>query len=213
MLASPKGEAFSGRQAGAAKRQSMTDFSPDKPCRYFSQKFQKPAVKVGPCQLYITRQMDEVLETILGSCIAACVRDPAAEVAGINHFMLPETHQPRSDEAMASLRYGNHAMDMLIEGLIRRGAQKERLEIKVFGGANVTTGPQVGFSNATWVLRYLAKRGLPVAAQHLGGKLPRSLHYFPQTGLVLMQQLESKASSDASAVSSKTGGRKGKETE
>lgn len=172
----------------------MTENSPDAPCEYFSQKFQKPAVKLAPCQLYITARMDMVLETVLGSCIAACVRDPVAEVAGINHFMLPETAQQRTDDLMAALRYGNHAMDMLIDGLLSRGAKKERLEIKVFGGANVTPGPVVGNANAAWVLRYLAGHRLPIAAKHLGGKLPRSIHYFPETGLVLMHQLDSRGS-------------------
>ncbi len=143
--------------------------------------------------MYITDQLDEMLETVLGSCVAACIRDPVVGVAGINHFMLPSTNEPRSSDLMTMLRYGNHSMDLLIEGLLRRGARSERLEVKVFGGANVMPGPVVGEANADWVLRYLQARNLPVAAQHLGGNLPRSLHYFPATGLVLMQQLDSKA--------------------
>jgi chemotaxis protein CheD len=168
----------------------MTDDLPNLPSRYFSERFQKPAVKLAACQLYITHEMGEMLETLLGSCVAACIRDPLAGVAGINHFMLPETSQPRTSDLTATLRYGNHAMDMLIEGLLSRGAKRERLEIKVFGGANVTVGPKVGISNATWVMRYLRSRKLPVAAQHLGGTLARSLHFFPETGLVLMHQLD-----------------------
>lgn len=167
------------------------DFS-NTPSRYFSQRFQKHAVKLAPCQLYITDQLDEMLETVLGSCVAACIRDSEAGVAGINHFMLPSTTAPRSDDIMTMLRYGNHSMDLLIEGLIRRGARQGRLEIKVFGGANVMPGPVVGEANADWVIRYLHGRSLPIAAQHLGGNLPRSVHYFPATGLVLMQQLDSK---------------------
>lgn len=163
------------------------------PSHYFSQKFQKKAVKLAPCQMYITDQLDEMLETVLGSCVAACIRDPVAGIAGINHFMLPSTNEPRSNDLMTMLRYGNHSMDLLIEGLLLRGARSERLEVKVFGGANVMPGPVVGEANADWVLRYLQSRNLPVAAQHLGGTLPRSVHYFPATGLVLMQQLDSKA--------------------
>ena len=168
----------------------MANGSPIILSRYFSERFQRPAVKLAAGQLYITHEMGEMLETLLGSCVAACIRDPVAGVAGLNHFMLPETSQPRTNDLTAALRYGNHAMDMLIEGLLSRGAQRERLEIKVFGGANVTVGPKVGISNATWVMRYLQSRKLPVAAQHLGGTLARSLHFFPETGLVLMHQLE-----------------------
>lgn len=175
------------------KGRSVYDDITNGPSRYFSRKFQKQAVKLAPCQMYITDQLDEMLETVLGSCVAACIRDPVVGVAGINHFMLPSTNEPRSSDLMTMLRYGNHSMDLLIEGLLRRGARSERLEVKVFGGANVMPGPVVGEANADWVLRYLQARNLPVAAQHLGGNLPRSLHYFPATGLVLMQQLDSKA--------------------
>lgn len=174
------------------KRRSWPEDLSDGPSHYFSQKFQKNAVKLAPCQLYITNILDEMLETVLGSCVAACIRDPLAGIAGINHFMLPSTPAPRSDDLMTMLRYGNHSMDLLIEGLLRRGARRERLEIKIFGGANVMPGPVVGEANADWVLQYLQERNLPIAAQHLGGNLPRSLHYFPATGLVLMQQLDSK---------------------
>ncbi|MDR3436890.1 hypothetical protein [Telmatospirillum sp.] len=164
----------------------------DVPSRYFSQKFQRQAVKLAPCQLYVTLQLDELLETVLGSCVAACIRDPIAGVAGINHFMLPSTAVPRSSDLTMMLRYGNHSMDLLIEGLLRRGAHMDRLEVKLFGGANVMSGPTVGDANVDWVLRYVRARNLPIAAQHLGGILPRSVHYFPATGVVLMQQLDSK---------------------
>lgn len=171
---------------------ASASWASSRPLRYFSQKFQRDAVKLAPCQMYVTDRQDEVLETVLGSCVAACIRDPVAGVAGLNHFMLPLTEQPRTRDVMATLRYGNHAMDMLIERLVRVGARLDRLEIKVFGGANVMTGPTVGEANATWVLRYLEARNLPIAARHLGGVLPRSLHYFPATGVVLMQQIDSK---------------------
>jgi chemotaxis protein CheD len=161
------------------------------PARYFSAKFQRQAVKLGPCQLYLTKVLDEVLETILGSCVAACIRDPVSAIAGMNHFMLPTSTQPRTWDSADALRYGNHAMDALIEGLMLRGAHLDRLEIKIFGGANVMSGPTVGDANAEWVLRYLESRSLTVTAQHLGGVLPRSLHYFPATGVVLMQRIDS----------------------
>ncbi len=120
------------------------------PSRYFNPRFQKQAVKLAPCQLYITDQLDEMLETVLGSCVAACIRDPLAGVAEINHFMLPSTDDPRSGDLSSMLRYGNHSMDMLIEGLLHRGGREERLEVKVFGGANVMSGPMVGEANADW---------------------------------------------------------------
>jgi len=168
----------------------MSDNKPDH-SRYFDPSIGIHVVKVLPCQLYVTRQTDEMIATILGSCVAACVRDPVAQVAAMNHFMLPETAQPRSSDQTLTLRYGNHSMDMLIEGLLARGARTERLEIKVFGGGNVTMGPGIGEDNARFVVRYLEQHRLPIAARHLGGVNPRRIHYFPGTGLVLMRQLRS----------------------
>jgi chemotaxis protein CheD len=167
------------------------------PARYFNQKFQRESVRLAPCQLYVTKRHQEMVETVLGSCIAACIRDPEIGVAGMNHFMLPCTDQLRTTDLTTTLRYGNHAMDMLIEGLLRRGAELERLEIKLFGGANVMSGPPVGDANAEWVLRYLADRSLAVATHDLGGSQARSIYYFPETGLVLMQVLESRERSGA----------------
>ena len=138
-------------QISDGQGRSGVDEKPNGPSHYFSQRFQKQAVKLAPCQMYITDKLDEMLETVLGSCVAACIRDPIAGVAGINHFMLPTTREPRSNDLMTMLRYGNHSMDLLIEGLLRSGAKTERLEVKVFGGANVMTGPVVGEANADWV--------------------------------------------------------------
>ena len=48
-------------------------------------------VKVFPGEFYVTKKTDEVLVTVLGSCVSACIRDPFAGIGGMNHFMLPHT--------------------------------------------------------------------------------------------------------------------------
>lgn len=160
--------------------------------RYRDPQFDAVAVKIFPGEHYVTDAPEEMLVTILGSCVAACIRDPHTGVGGMNHFMLPESMGVGGgwDTASDSMRYGNVAMERLINDILRRGGLRQRLEIKVFGGANVLSGTSnIGHRNADFVEQYLAAESLPVAAHHLRGNLPRRVHYFPVTGKVMLLEL------------------------
>jgi chemotaxis protein CheD len=147
-------------------------------------------VKVFPGEYYITRKTDEMIVTVLGSCVSACIRDPQAGIGGMNHFMLAQHTSGGWGSDLRSARFGNFAMEKLINELIKAGARRERLEVKVFGGGNVTDSSNaVGTDNAEFVLRYLRAEGLPCAAQDLGGSHPRRIHYYPQTGRVVRRFL------------------------
>jgi chemotaxis protein CheD len=155
-------------------------------------------VKVLPGEFYVTDKSDEVLLTVLGSCVSACVRDPVAAIGGMNHFMLPQHKSGRWGDDLRSTRFGNFAMEKLINELIKAGCARERMEIKVFGGGNVTESTNaIGSDNADFVLRYLAAEGLRCAAQDLGGTQPRRIHYYPATGRVVRRLL---GVSDAHAI-------------
>jgi len=169
------------------------------------------AVRIPPGEFYITSKPDEVIVTILGSCVAACIRDPQKGIGGMNHFMLPEGSGNWGDDGQ-STRYGNFAMEKLLNELIKAGCSRDRLEVKVFGGGNVTNARTlIGTQNAEFVLDYLKNEGIACAAQDLGGSLPRRIHYNPQNGRVvrrLMKTVESdlliKEESDyAKSISSK----------
>ncbi len=148
------------------------------------------SVKIGPGDHYVTRKPHEMILTVLGSCVSACIRDPIAGVGGMNHFMLPESANGTWGTVSASLRYGNFAMERLINDLLCRGGRRERLEVKVFGGAALCEGGSlVGPRNAEFVEAYLEAEGLSIAARHLRGRHPRRIHYFPLTGRVLMREL------------------------
>jgi chemotaxis protein CheD len=147
-------------------------------------------VKLFPGEYYVTRRTDEVLVTVLGSCVSACIRDPHAGVAGMNHFMLPQNESGSWGKDAQSTRFGNFAMEKLINELIKAGCARERLEVKVFGGGNVTESTNaIGSNNADFVLRYLEAEGLRCAAQDLGGTQPRRIHYFPANGRVVRRLL------------------------
>ncbi|CAL75698.1 Chemotaxis protein cheD [Bradyrhizobium sp. ORS 278] len=157
--------------------------------RYRDKRFDAVVVKVFPGEHYVTDKEDEMLVTVLGSCVAACIRDPKTGVGGMNHFMLPENFSHWGN-ASDSMRYGNVAMERLINDVLIRGGARRRLEIKVFGGANVLNGvAKIGHRNADFVEEYLAAENLPIAASHLRGSLPRRVHYFPATGRVMLLEL------------------------
>lgn len=150
-------------------------------------------VKILPGEFYVTGDPEEVLVTVLGSCVSACIRDPYTQIGGMNHFMLV-ANKAGSGGAwggeVESARFGNFAMEKLINGMLKRGCQRERMEIKVFGGANVTnTRNEIGTDNAAFVLRYLEAEGLRCVAQDLGGFHPRRILYFPMTGKVVRRLL------------------------
>lgn len=147
-------------------------------------------VKVFPGEYYVTSKPDEVLVTVLGSCVAACIRDPRAGIGGMNHFMLPHSKAGNWAGDLQSTRFGNFAMEKLINELLKAGCSRNSLEIKVFGGGNVTdTSNAIGTDNSDFIMRYLEAEGLRCAAQDLRGQLPRRIHYTPTTGKVIRRLL------------------------
>ena len=161
---------------------------------YFDSRFGMNVVVVLPGRHYVTGKTDEMIVTLLGSCVAACIRDPVAAVGGLNHFLLPASESGVWEStADAAMRYGNHAMETLINDIIKLGGLRSRLEVKVFGGARVIKGAttlSVGQKNIEFVQRYLENEGLEIAAHHLGGVQARRIQYFPITGKVQMRQLQ-----------------------
>jgi len=153
--------------------------------RIWSTHFRAFSLRIFPGETRTTGAADEMLVTVLGSCVAACIRDPRTGFGGMNHFMLPQSDTGEWNGASAALRYGNYAMEALINTVLKSGCQRQDLEIKVFGGADLTTGPtRIGTQNVEFVLRYLEFEGLAIAGSDLGGPLGRRIHYFPVSGMV-----------------------------
>jgi chemotaxis protein CheD len=155
--------------------------------RFFDAKEQIDVVKLFSGDWYVTKS-NEMLATILGSCVASCVRDPVTGIGGMNHFLLPgdENSTAHSD----ATRYGVFAMESLINGVLKAGARKERLEFKVFGGGNViNNSARIGSKNAAFVRRFLQKEGFRIFSEDLEGDYPRRVHYYPATGKVMMRML------------------------
>ena len=136
-------------------------------------------VQITQGETYVTADAREVLTTVLGSCIAACIRDPDMGVGGMNHFLLARGGSHDRD----ATRYGVNAMELLINGLLKRGASRARLQAKLFGGANVISGlSDVGASNVAFAETFLANEGIALVGGDMRGTLPRRIQYWPVTG-------------------------------
>lgn len=163
------------------------------PNLYFDKNFDIDAVKILPGEYYVTTR-EMALVTVLGSCIAACIHDRSTGIGGMNHFMLPDDRRDGSDILGPSARYGTYAMEIMINELLKMGARRCNLEAKVFGGGNVLRGftiSNIGESNADFVLDYLHRENIQIAAQDLLDIYPRKVYYFPRSGRVLVRQLRS----------------------
>ena len=157
---------------------------------YFEPKLGARAVSVLPGRHAVIDEAELCVTTLLGSCVAACIRDTQRGVGGLNHFLLPG--EDRDDAASRSTRYGVHAMEVLINDILKRGGQKDALEAKVFGGANVietSSEDTVGARNGRFVERYLKTEGIRITATDVGGERARRVYFFPATGRVSVLRL------------------------
>jgi chemotaxis protein CheD len=128
-----------------------------------------------------------VVTTLLGSCVAACICDPVARVGGMNHFLLPGAE---GGSARESERLGVHLMELLLNGLMRQGAQRDRLEAKLFGGARMMSGlSDIGAKNAAFAKRFLAYEGIKVLGGDTGGLQGRRIQFWPVSGRALQSYI------------------------
>lgn len=153
------------------------------------------SAKILPGEYYVTTQ-GEMISTVLGSCVSACILDPIMGVAGMNHFMLPATRnaiEPKKGNSDAT-RYGNHAMEQMINSILKAGGRRENLEVKLFGGGKVLADMNkidIGQKNIVFIRSYIAIEGLRVLTADLGDVYPRKVLYFTDNGKVKMKKLKS----------------------
>ena len=117
----------------------------------------------------VSEDPQDVLATLLGSCVAACLHDPVAGIGGMNHFLLPG--DAGGGERSHAERYGVHAMELLVNALLARGAARSRLEAKLFGGASTMQGlSDIGAMNAAFAKRFLQRETIRITSECLGGR-------------------------------------------
>ena len=161
--------------------------------RYWDPALGSFVAKLLPGEYYVSLH-GEAICTVLGSCVSACIRDRTRGIGGMNHFMLPIDQSSGtgawSEGVSAATRYGNIAMEMLVNDLLKQGARRQNLEVKLVGGGKVlAAATDVGANNIEFVRRYVETEGFAVAGEDLGETYPRKVYYFPDTGKVRVKKL------------------------
>jgi chemotaxis protein CheD len=161
--------------------------------RYWDDMHKQFTAKILPGEYYVTRNQEMVV-TVLGSCVSACIRDADAGIGGMNHFMLPISQGGGGSWDAAGLgtstRYGNYAMERLVNDILKHGGRRENLEVKIFGGGKILANmTDIGDKNISFVRAYISTEGLRLAASDVGDIYPRKVYYCPATGKVLMKKL------------------------
>lgn len=160
----------------------------------FNRKLQKDIIVIQPGEYFVVNKTSEGIATVLGSCIAVCFMDIDAGIGGMNHFMLPGDF--RNDEVFASKssRYGMFAMESIINEMMKKGARRDRLTAKIFGGAHVLnfrkSDGNIPLANINFVKMYLQYEEIPIIANDIGGEVGRKIIFLPADGgRVLVKKL------------------------
>lgn len=154
------------------------------------------AAKILPGEYYVT-SYDEVITTVLGSCVSACIRDPVFGIGGMNHFMLPAAKDESFDGwkgqfPTAQTRYGSFAMEQLINDILKNGGSRENLEVKIVGGGKILKAmTDIGQRNIRFVEDYIRTEGLRLVGEDVGDIYPRKVVYYPQNGRAQVKKLRS----------------------
>ena len=163
--------------------------------RYWDTAHDMPAAKILPGEYYVTNG-NELVTTVLGSCVSACIRDRVFGIGGMNHFMLPISTDGKgwngaADVLSTATRYGNYAMEHMINDILKNGGHKRHLEAKIFGGGRMMKSlSDVGAKNIQFVREYLEVEGIPLIGENVGDIYPRKVIYIPSSGKVLMKRLK-----------------------
>jgi chemotaxis protein CheD len=142
-----------------------------------------------PSALFVSTTPYQV-NTILGSCISVCLWDPYSKVGGMNHYMLPFWN----GQGLASPKYGNIAIEKLIDKMISLGCKKNNLQAKVFGGGEVIetniTQFHIGERNIQIAKEILSEKNIPIIGFSHGGKLGRKIEFYTATGEVKQKYVQ-----------------------
>ena len=132
---------------------------------------------------HVSGEPDVVISTLLGSCVAVCLQDPDGRVGGMNHFLLGEPGKDDNIRPSDLQRYGVHAMELLINALMRKGAVRSRMRAHLYGGANIIAGlGSIGSSNAAFAQRFMETEGIAIGHCDLGGTHARRVEFVPYEG-------------------------------
>jgi chemotaxis protein CheD len=142
-----------------------------------------------PAELYISKTPYQI-NTILGSCVSVCIIDPVLNIGGMNHYMLPYWN----GTGLASPKYGNIAIEKLIDKILSMGSNKNNLKAKIFGGGEVIETQvvqfHIGLRNIEVARQLLDEKKIPIISSSVGGKLGRKIEFITHTGEVRQKYVQ-----------------------
>ncbi len=158
--------------------------------RYWDHVLEREAVKVQPGGYYASAS-GELIVTTLGSCVSACLYDRKVGIAGMNHFLLPVNNSAAGAQfgISAAARYGDYAMEAIINAMMKLGGSKRRMEVKIFGGAKVIDSMMnIGQQNINFVRFFLANEDMRLDAEDVGGLQPRKIYLYSEDGRIRVKK-------------------------
>jgi chemotaxis protein CheD len=139
----------------------------------------------------VSRDPDTVLVTYaLGSCVAVMLHDPVAHVAGMVHYMLPESTESNPELNGRSCKFADTAIPFLVRAALAHGADKRRIMVYAAGGAQIMSDNSIfniGKRNCLALRRALWKFGLVAHAEDTGGTAIRTVRLEVGSGRVWLQ--------------------------
>lgn len=161
--------------------------------RYFDSHFNKDIVTIYPGEFYVSTE-DELISTVLGSCVSIAIFDQEKKFGGMNHFILAKDSKMINDYGLAG-RFGEYAIELLITEMVKRGSKRENLVSKIFGGSNIFGSPnesqnKVGDVNVRFTYDYLAREKIPVLASDTGGIEPRKIFFDPSSAKIWLKRIK-----------------------
>lgn len=160
--------------------------------KYFDPYQKMWTTKILPGEYHVADK-DELIVTTLGSCIAACIRDKKLGIGGMNHFMLPASEKGEWAGVSASTRFGNFAMEHLINEIIKRGGAKADMEASILGGGQMfgSQSIRVGDNNIAFAREYLEMEKIPLVMEDVGDEVSRKVYFAPDTGKIIVKKFSS----------------------
>ena len=162
--------------------------------KHYDPHFQKDIITIHPGEYYTSKD-DIYIATVLGSCISVALYDIKQGFGGMNHFMLPKSNRDEPLSSEDEGRFGNFAMELLINDMINKGSSKQSLRAKVFGGGNVLDAGNsqmnmTGINNINFALNYLKAENIPIIVNDTGGIFPRKIYFNPLTSKVYLKRIQ-----------------------
>lgn len=130
---------------------------------------------------YVTSDDKTVLSAVLGSCVAVCAFDETMGIGGMNHMLLPDARE--GSQSANSKLYGANLMELLLNELYKKGARRQYLQFKLFGGGKLANnGFDAGERNIEFITEFVKNEKLNVVSSSLGGKSGRRIEFHPISG-------------------------------